>query len=622
MTGLIRVLSQEVANRIAAGEVIERPSAVVKELLENALDAGARRLELELEEGGVRLIRLRDDGQGMHPEDLERCVLAHATSKIASVEDLFQVASFGFRGEALPSIVSVSETSILSRREGDELGARLTCRPDGSQQLVPAGAPVGTTVEVRNLFANVPARRKFLKQERTELAHCLEAVTRLLLPEPDVAIRVTHNKKHVLEVKDDAGRRERIRTFFGEKTSEPLLDVEAGDASLRLEAFVGPCDLVRHNTRQQYLFLNGRYVKDRSLSFALKDAYRGLIMPRDHPVAFLFLEMDPAEVDVNVHPTKTEVRFKAKDRVYALVRNAVRSALMEATGDRPLRVAEAERESGTRRRSAPPASPSRGDLLARIENELFPDGTPPPETSPPPERVAEPGPDVPWPVAPQAEEKISATARSSAGGRRCRGAQPQPGPAGAAGGAFLQLHASYIVEETPQGFRIVDQHALHERKLFEELRARFRAAEVETQQLLVPEVVELGAADQTLLLGWTEELAAFGLQVEPFGGTSICVRSIPTVLARATGESLVRDVLEVLQEDGARLSREELIMQSLANIACRAAVKFNDRLPEAEIEALLAWAEAHPEARNCPHGRPIAVSLSLRELEDQFMRKR
>ncbi|MAG59057.1 MAG: DNA mismatch repair protein MutL, partial [Planctomycetes bacterium] len=328
MASLIKVLSEAVANRIAAGEVVERPASVVKELIENALDAGARRLEIDLEEGGVRLVRVQDDGLGMGSDDLERCILSHATSKIGDVGDLFRIASFGFRGEALPSIASVSETMILSRRPEDDIGARLLCKGGETEGPIPAGGPVGTTVEVRHLFFNVPARRKFMKRERTELSHCLETVTRLLLPEPDVAVRVNHNRKKVLEIGPDADLRGRVRTFFGKKIAAALLHVRGGGGDLRLEALVGPPSLVRTTSRQQYLFLNGRFIKDRSLVFAAKDAYRGLIMPKDHPVLFLLIDIDPAAVDVNVHPTKTEVRFRDKDRVFALVRAAIRTELL------------------------------------------------------------------------------------------------------------------------------------------------------------------------------------------------------------------------------------------------------------------------------------------------------
>ena len=603
MASLIRVLPEEIANRIAAGEVIERPAAVLKELVENAFDADATHLEIDLEAGGTRLVRVRDDGHGMSTDDLALCVQSHATSKIASIDDLFRVASFGFRGEALPSIASVSETTILSRRAEDEVGARLQCRGGEIEGPVPAGGPVGTTVEVRNLFFNVPARRKFLKAERTELSQALEVVTRLLLPEPDVGVRVSHNGKRVLEIAPDRDLRGRVGALFGRRLVEPLLETEVGDGDISMLALIGPPSLVRTNTRQQYLFLNGRYIKDRSLSFAIKDAYRGLIMPKEHPVTFLFIQVNPGDVDVNVHPTKTEVRFRDKDRVFGLVRRGVRARLLEDGADRPLKM-------GSQQAGAPA---TRATMLADLERELFSDS---PTGSP--AREAD-GPSVTFVPTAVPDDQVSTNP--------CKGharARPVPLTEADAGmsGRFIQIHRSYIVVESSEGLRIVDQHALHERRLYEELLRRFESAEGEDQRLLVPEVVDLGAADQALLLDKSDDLKALGIEVEPFGGTSVCVQSVPLALSRLSPEDLVLGLVATLQEEGAKLDRRELCSEVAAGLACRAAVKFNDSLPDDEIAALLAWSARNPDARNCPHGRPVAVSVDLRELENQFQRKK
>ncbi len=626
MAPLIRVLPEEIANRIAAGEVVERPASVVKELVENALDADARHIEIELEGGGTRLVRVRDDGHGMAAEDLALCVQSHATSKIAAVEDLFRVASFGFRGEALPSIASVSELTMLSRQAQDEVGARLRSRGGDVEGPTPAGGPVGTTVEVRNLFFNVPARRKFLKAERTELGHALEAVTRLLLPEPEVGARIIHNGKKVLEVAPDDDLRGRIGALFGRRVAEPLLECDTRSGDLRLRALFGPPSQVRGNSRHQYLFLNGRYIKDRSLGFALKEAYRGLIMPKDHPVAFLFIDMNPAEVDVNVHPTKTEVRFRDRDRLFGLVRGGLRSRLSESGEDRPLRM------------SAPSVSPSvaRADMLQTLEQELFSGAEASAEAEggaaavrpAPADRAAA----AAVPSASSSPPAAAFTARAEGAAEDtvnnpCRShgrVRPVPVAEADAGqsGRFLQIHRSYIVVESPEGLRIVDQHALHERRLYEELLQRLETAEGEDQRLLVPEVVDLGAADQAVLLDRLEDLAALGIELEAFGGNSVCLRSVPMVLSKAGAEQLVLGLVSTLRDEKRRLDRRSLCAEVAANLACRAAVKFNDSLPDEEIAALLAWAAAHPEARNCPHGRPVSVSVDLRELENQFQRKK
>jgi len=614
VASLIKVLPVEVANRIAAGEVVERPASVVKELLENALDAGARNLNLDLEEGGVRLVRLSDDGVGMSRDDLALCTLSHATSKIGSVDDLFRVASFGFRGEALPSIASVSETTVLSRQKNDEIGARLVCRGGEFEEPVPAGGPVGTTVEVRNLFFNVPARRKFLKRTRTELSHCLEAVTRLLLPEPGVSIRITHDGRRVLEVGPDENLRDRVRTFFGKKLAEPLLETEGREGDLALEALIGPPSEVRTTSRHQYLYLNGRFVRDRSLSFAVRDAYRGLVMPKDQPVFFLHLSMDPSGVDVNVHPTKTEVRFRDKDRVFSLVRSTVRRCIIDVAGDRPLRFKEQQTGAGSAGSSAPASPPTRQQLLSDLEKELDAPAA------------------VPAALPPMADfssqvAEMAADRGLVGAGNPCRGhgaVRPVPETELDAGvsGRFVQVHRSYIVLESPEGLRIVDQHALHERRIYEDLLRRFDSSDGEDQRLLVPEVVDLGAADQALLLSKVEDLRPLGLEIEPFGGTSVCVHAVPMVLSRISPADLVQDLIEVLREDAARLRAEDLVKETVAGLACRAAVKFNDPLSSDEIEDLLRWSRENPEARNCPHGRPVAVSVTLRELENQFQRKK
>lgn len=591
MDQVIRLLPREVADRIAAGEVVERPAAVVKELVENALDAGATTLDVELEEGGVRVVRVRDDGCGMSPADLALCTRSHATSKIASVEDLFRVASFGFRGEALPSIASVSELSILSRRREDELGARLEMRGDShGGEPVPAGAPPGTTVEVRNLFFNVPARRKFLKQPRTELSHCLEAVTRLVLPETGVAVRITHDGRRVQDMGPVEDVRQRVRGFFGADTADVLLEARGEEGGDRLLALLGPPSLVKSNARRQYTFLNGRYVRDRVVAAALKEAYRGLIMPRDHPVAFLFLEVDPSEVDVNVHPTKTEVRFRRRDRVFRLVRETCRRGL-EGGSTRPLWLSP-----GSRRDHQGAVLAADGGKRSESLQMSF--------------------------RSPEAEEPVS---RGPYGGAPPGGGCSGVGPAPATGEQvrFLQVHGSYILVETGDGFRIVDQHALHERKLFEELLTRARnSGSGEDQHLLVPEVVEVGKADLPLLLDRAPDLEDLGIRVEAFGATSICIRSLPVQLADVGGEQVVKTLLEVMREEGAGVGREELLRASLASLACRAAVTFNHPLPEEQIRHLLDWSWRHPEAANCPHGRPVAVAVTLRELELQFQRKR
>jgi DNA mismatch repair protein MutL len=569
---VIRVLPPEIASRIAAGEVIERPASVVKELVENALDAGARRIRVEVEDGGRRLIRVTDDGAGMDAEDLARCLLAHATSKVSSVEDLHRVATFGFRGEALASIASVSRTVMTTRQAGEPLGSRIVSEGGAQGAVEPAGAPFGTVVEVHNLFYNVPARRSFLKANRFELAQIVEVLTRLALPDPEWALELVSDGRPVLVAQSGGGDRERLSDLFGSDLAGRLVAVSGSRGSVRLSGFVGPPDLVRPSSRYQHFFVNGRPIKDRRLGFAVAEGYRGLIMPRDHPVAFLSLAVDPAMVDVNVHPAKTEVRFRDPDTLFGLVLRTIRATL----------------EGGEFHRSAV-ARPSAIQAAGEPE-----------------------APDLAFEALPRPLPRPRETPAAVGG--------PE-GPEAVHAPRFIQLHRCYIVMESAEGIRILDQHALHERKLFDELMARFAGAAGEDQLLLIPFVADVGPAERELLLSLAPELCRAGLAIEAFGERSVVLRSLPMVLRHASPERVFHAVLEGLQEAG-RVARRDVVGDVVAHLACKAAVKFNDALPEAEIRALLAYESAHPEARNCPHGRNTSLLLSLRELESRFQRKK
>ena len=584
---VIHVLSQEVANRIAAGEVVERPASVLKELVENALDAGARHLEVELEGGGVKLLRVTDDGCGMSADDLRLCILPHATSKISDVDDLFRVASFGFRGEALPSIAAVSDVSITTRpRDGGE-ALELRVRAGKAEGPMPASGAVGTSVCVRGLFSELPARLRFLKQERTELAQCVEVLTRLLLTESGISARMTHEGRTVLEVRAASDRRQRIAALLGDDIAARLLEVHAGGPGLSLEAWIGPCDLVRRTAEQQHVFLNGRCIRDRSVSFAIKDAWRGLIMPKEHPVALLFIAMDPAQVDVNVHPQKSEVRFRNRDALVGMIRASLRQRLLGEPGPRRLHFPAAVQES-----MAFAAAPSHDIVRERVS--------------------------LPPPVA------LRRT------GHRCSslaympdaGASNLPGVSGSGPLRFLQVHRAWIVVESNEGLSIVDQHALHERWLYEELLQRFERAECESQALLVPEQVRRTPAEAALLLEHAELLARFGLVIEAFGTTTLLVRAVPAALRKANPTELLDEALQVLADGEGTAGSSTFVAALAADIACHAAVRFGDRLPDAEVAELLRWWQQNPLLRNCPHGRPVAATISLQELELQFLRKK
>jgi DNA mismatch repair protein MutL len=593
---MIRVLPRDVADRIAAGEVVERPASVVKELVENALDAGATNVRVDLEDGGVKLVRVVDDGCGMTPEDLGRCVLPHATSKIADVDDLFRVATYGFRGEALPSIGSVSRLDVFSRRKGAPLGARIVVDGGDASPVVSSGGPEGTCVEVRNLFFNTPARRAFLKQERAEAAHVLETLTRLALPDPEWSLTVSHQGRKTLETLSGSDRRERAAALFGDAFAERLLSADGERGGAVVSALLSPPDLVFRNTTRQYLFLNGRWIRDRRLSHAIVEGYRGRVMHRDYPAAFVFLSVDPATVDVNVHPTKSEVRFRDPDALFGLTASAIRRALDAAPGAHRV-VVPVE--------SPPPYEARAHEASRAVETRESSAYESPASPAPPPRSFGD--------VARERFEPRREHAADSAEAALYPLGAPRPL-------RFLQAHRSYVVVEAPEGLRIVDQHALHERKLYDELRARAASKDAEDQLLLVPEILDTGPSEREALLSFAADFAKLGLRVEPFGEKGVALRSVPSALRRSKPSDLLATALELVGSGGVR--RDALLDDAIATIACKAAVKFNDALPEAEIRALLDYEAAHPQARNCPHGRNTTLVLTHKDLENRFQRKK
>jgi len=601
----IQRLSRDLVNKIAAGEVVERPASVVKELVENAIDAEASRMDVVLEDGGKKLIRVSDDGVGMSPADLLLAFESHATSKIGHEDDLYDIHTLGFRGEALASIASVSRCQIVSRPRGSREGATVESAAGKTAPLRVCGAPEGTLVEVRDLFYSMPARLKFLRSTATELRHAAEAVTRLALPHHAVAFTLTHKNKPVLSLPACETPRERTAAVFGESFCERLLSVHAESAALSVTGFVSPPGegLAR---QRQYVFLNGRYIRDRAVSRAIAEAYRGRLMRGRYPGVFLNLGMDPSRVDVNVHPTKVEVRFRDPGAVFAQIMAALEKALRSAEPSAvavppPARPAGEAKESVRQaiagffdrdiRREEHPSRPRQFPTAKRVNSSPLDMNASPVETAPthPPEREEAVRP--PFPEA-----------------------QRAPRPA-------FQIHDSYIVEEVEGGFNVIDQHALHERILYDELRRRATGSTAPRQRLLVPELVDLPAEDFLRACEMRETLLRMGLEVEPFGERTIAVHAVPH-LANATmnPRELLLDLLAETADAvrGRPAEREEALMRV---IACKAAVKAGDRLSHARIEALLEQRRRIGPEPTCPHGRPTTLRFDLAELEKQFQRK-
>ncbi|WP_142806416.1 DNA mismatch repair endonuclease MutL [Stenotrophomonas maltophilia] len=627
----IRPLPEILINQIAAGEVVERPASVVKELVENAIDAGASRVDIDLEEGGGgRLIRIRDNGSGIAPEQLPLAVSRHATSKIADLDDLESVATLGFRGEALPSIASVSRFTLSSRRAHDEHGSALQIEGGKIGEVTPRAHAPGTTVEVRELFYNVPARRKFLRAERTELGHIEEWLRSLALARPDVELRVSHNGKASRRYKPgDLYSDARLAETLGEDFANQAVRVDHSGAGLRLHGWIAQPHYSRASADQQYLYVNGRSVRDRSVAHAVKMAYGDVLYHGRQPAYVLFLELDPTRVDVNVHPAKHEVRFRDSRLVHDFVYRTLKDALadtragtsVQEIGAGPLHPVDAAAAPmassagasgfGLVRGPAPGAGPGGGGGGFSGWRPQQPLGL----------QVAD---------APAAYAALYAT---PSGAERGAALPPMPTENGLPvtsadagvpplGYAIAQLHGIYILAENAEGLIVVDMHAAHERIGYERLKNAHDGIGLQSQPLLVPITLAVGEREADTAESEAGTLAALGFEVTRAGPGSLHVRSIPALLAHAEPEGLLRDVLTDLREHGqsrrVASARDEL----LSTMACHGAVRANRRLTVPEMNALLRDMEITERSGQCNHGRPTWARFSLAEIDRWFLRGR
>ncbi|QNH12330.1 DNA mismatch repair endonuclease MutL [Xanthomonas sp. SI] len=619
----IRQLPEILINQIAAGEVVERPASVVKELVENALDAGARRVDIDLEEGGVRLIRIRDDGGGIPPEELPLAVSRHATSKIASLDDLESVGTLGFRGEALPSIASVSRFTLSSRRPGDEHGAALQVDGGKVGQVQPRAQAPGTTVEVRELFYNVPARRKFLRAERTELGHIEEWLRSLALARPDVELRVSHNGKPSRRYKPgDLYSDARLGETLGEDFARQALRVDHSGAGLRLHGWIAQPHYSRASADQQYLYVNGRSVRDRSVAHAVKMAYGDVLFHGRQPAYVLFLELEPARVDVNVHPAKHEVRFRDARLIHDFVYRTLQDALAQTRAGSTPTAGDAAQAAALA--YAGGALPMSGNASGGGSGGQGYGAQWRPAQSPLGLRVNEaPAAYAALYAAPagaaDAAAGMSLQAQDAAGGLPATSPDSGVPPLGY---AIAQLHGIYILAENAEGLIVVDMHAAHERIGYERLKNAHDGIGLHAQPLLVPITLAVGERDADTAEREAETLAALGFEITRSGPQSLHVRSIPALLAQAEPEALLRDVLTDLREHGHSRrvagARDEL----LSTMACHGAVRANRRLTVPEMNALLRDMEATERSGQCNHGRPTWARFTLGEIDRWFLRGR
>ncbi len=599
----IALLNTRLANQIAAGEVVERPASVVKELLENALDAGADRVEVEVESGGARLIRVRDNGGGMDADDLPLSLARHATSKIRSLEDLEQVASLGSRGEALASISSVSRLGITSNADADGAsGLRAECEGNGMEVVVkPAPHPQGTSVEVRDLFFNTPARRKFLRTEKTEFGHLEEVVKRQALSRYDVAFHLRHNGRvvHQLAACDsDTARERRVASVCGPAFINESLYIETDIGELKLWGWVGLPTFSRSQADLQHFFVNGRVIRDRLVSHAVRQAYRDVLYHGRHPAFVLYLELDPALVDVNVHPTKHEVRFRDSRKVHDFIFRSLHRALAD------VRPAD----------QLPPAgdfSQSQPALAQEPTQDNLAWGRPSAPASPGYAGGALP--------AAAVREQVAGLTQLYSQPAMQESAEEDVPPLGY---AIAQLHGIYILAQNAEGLVLVDMHAAHERITYERMKTAHAGEGVRSQPLLVPQTVAVSQREADCAEAATDLFAQLGLGVQRAGEESLVLREVPVTLRDADVEQLLRDVLSDLLEYGTSDRIESHIDELLSTMACHGSVRANRRLTIPEMNALLRDMEATERSGQCNHGRPTWTQMSLEELDKLFLRGR
>ncbi len=580
---MIRILPQEVANKIAAGEVVERPASVVKELIENSLDAGANEIEIQVKHGGLSLIRISDNGSGMTPEDARLSVVRYATSKIKSVEDIFKISTFGFRGEALPSIAAVSRFRLATRAKGEAAGIEIQIEGGGLAREKQAGMREGTVIEVKDLFFNTPARRKFLKTERTELTQVTEIVTLIALANPNARFILKNEDETLIDVSKSPELRNRVRELYDAEFESRLIEISGDLPGVRIRGLAGKPELAATHRRDQIFFVNQRPIKSPALGFALNQAFHGLVMDHRFPVGIIFLEINPDLVDVNVHPTKREVRISSERAIQNFMVETIRRHILDKdlypempAGSSDFSRSETANKFATKNFSV---KESLQGLFGQETVEAL-------GLSAANSQILIPNSDL---------EKIR---------------------------VLGQVHASFIVGEYDGGIVIIDQHAAHERVQFEAVLNSFERAKVESQGLLVPVVMKLTAQEETMLKDALSILEKVGFKIEPFGPRAYAVQAVPVFVEEGDVESFLKGYLERrenLPDHSPATARQEEIA---ALIACKSrSVKAKDRMKQEEMEALLASLQKTKSPFSCPHGRPAILKLTLSDFDRHFRRK-
>ena len=568
--GLIRILSEKVASQIAAGEVVERPASVVRELIDNSIDSGASRILIKIENGGRNLIRVADNGAGMDRDDLLLCAERHATSKINELSDLFSVRTLGFRGEAIPSIAAVSRMAITSRTPDQLAGFRLKLQGGKIKEIEETGAPLGTTVEVKDLFFNTPARKKFLRSAPTETDHVVDTLSRIALPFTKLSFRLDDRDKILLSLPSVESDVSRLSALFGHEVAGSMIPMMKEIQGLRLSGYLSPPEWDRARGDHLFMYVNRRSVRERLLTHAVIEGYGSRLMKGRYPYAVIFIEIDPALVDVNVHPAKQEVRFHQNRLVHEAVKTVVEEILRQKAAAL-FRV---------------PSSASEGAMerVGRIEEPIGEYASTPAEVT----------------ISREPEPQVQLMIKES------------PVVLG-------QLKETYILCETKEGLLLVDQHAAHERRVFEKLKKSYDSATLECQPFLIPPTVEFSPSESRTILKKMEELSQLGITLEHFGGSTFMVRSVPNILVDVHWESFLREILPLLEEQGA-VKGDQVVESLLSLMACHGAIRAGQRLSKEEMIALVEQLDEVEVPTNCPHGRPVFKRLSYYEIEKMFRR--
>ncbi len=632
----IRLLPDLLINQIAAGEVIERPAAALKELLENSLDAGATEISVQLEQGGIKRLRVADNGRGISRAELPLALMRHATSKIASLEDLQKVASMGFRGEALASMAAVAQLTLSSRTVNEAHGWQVEALDGQLSEAAPSNQPHGTTVDIRELYFNTPARRKFLKTEATEFAHCQEAFKRIALSRPDVGFSLQHNGRTIWQLaaqSDEQAALKRVAALLGEEFGHAAVAVSRDAASLSLQGLAALPAYSRSNRDAQYFFVNGRFVRDKVASHALRQAYQDILHHQRHPAFVLFLELPPEQVDVNVHPAKSEVRFRESQGIHQFIFHTLQQALSvsivtEQSDTNQVQAAQAAGSADeldsclSAGQPAPSSSKDRNDGFANFQQQRIPLGAAQLNAT---YRVWEEqtgkGETAPaFDVTP--DETTSHSTKQANNTCQVAGYPPFPLPSveHPLGYALAQLSGVYILAQNAHGMIVVDMHAAHERIVYEKLKTSLDAEKIATQPLLIPVSFYADALDIATVEAEQAALQRLGFDIAPLSPTMLAVRAMPVLLKQAEAEAAAREVLNELREFGASRVLTERRNQLLASLACHGAVRANRILSVTEMNALLREMEQTERAGQCNHGRPTWFQLSMKDLDKMFMR--